>query len=832
MNAVGSVLGVVLGTFVARGALRHARRSAAARLAPGARGALGASRVARQGVARAALAGPSCRRWPPAACSRRPAASTRTCSRSGSAASSGSRRGCPRAVAVCEHPDGSRWIQFSDGRGASGTWSFQGGWLYAHLPLLLHPGPRSAAVICFGTGNTLGAASLHPLQALDGIELSPEVVKAASLFAATNHDVVASGRARIVIEDAPRLHAGDGPALRRDQRGAAARPHRGRRQPLLAGFLRAVLAPSRRRRDAGRLARDLGAGDARDAHARARLRRRLPQRDGLGLAPIPASGCSSGSKQPLRIDLDALAAGWPTPRSPRPRPDRRRARRDPHAGRSALPLPDGARGARGLRGRRAAGHRRPVGRRLHDTAPRTRQFRPRASGSPVASRSPAVGERGLQSELLLREFDRIYAFRERWRDHRELRRARPRSGFAAEVREKMRAREMKAAGTIGGLRTVAADLRAMGQPPRSLESLERGLALVPPEACGPLHEMRAQLLRGDGSAGGGPGGSRSRRGGAMSRKKRKRQGIAFPAPRAPPRVRAACGVSPLAVPRRARGVALRPAAAARAGAAGMATASRWTSCATGRGGRAALPQQPALHLALLRQGRRPRRTALLPRGPQAEEHRAGLRARQLRRPGRSRAGFRHRAHARGAAARPVSGRGVRGHATPPPPRSTRTTSSDGPRQLLLEPDLFVVYAGNNEVVGTYGAGTVLTRRPRRSRSCAPRSWSQDAGRPARLERNTDGGGARGRGRPPGAWRGMEMFLDRRWAERPRARAGLPALRGNLADTCRVARTAGVPVVLEHPRREPAQLRAVRLPACGHAQPAGAGRLGASSSTRA
>ena len=82
-------------------------------------------------------------------------------------------------MAVCEHTDGSRWIQFSDGRGASGTWSFQGGWLYAHLPLLLHPGPRSAAVVCFGTGNTLGAASLHGLETLDGIELSPEVVKAA-----------------------------------------------------------------------------------------------------------------------------------------------------------------------------------------------------------------------------------------------------------------------------------------------------------------------------------------------------------------------------------------------------------------------------------------------------------------------------------------------------------------------------------------------------------------------------------------------------------------------------------------------------------------------------
>ena len=104
--------------------------------------------------------------------------------------------GVSDTVAVCQYADGSRWIQFSDGRGASGTGSFQGGWLYAHLPLLLHPRPQAAAVICFGTGNTLGAASLHPLQRLDGVELSRQVVAAAPFFSATNHDVAASGGAR------------------------------------------------------------------------------------------------------------------------------------------------------------------------------------------------------------------------------------------------------------------------------------------------------------------------------------------------------------------------------------------------------------------------------------------------------------------------------------------------------------------------------------------------------------------------------------------------------------------------------------------------------------
>ena len=117
-------------------------------------------------------------------------------------ACSGSRRASPRRVAVCQYKDGSRWIQFSDGRGASGTCSYQGGWLYAHLPLLLHP---PAAV---GGGDLLRhrqharrRVACTPCERLDGIELSREVVAAAPFFAATNHDVATSGRARIVIED-------------------------------------------------------------------------------------------------------------------------------------------------------------------------------------------------------------------------------------------------------------------------------------------------------------------------------------------------------------------------------------------------------------------------------------------------------------------------------------------------------------------------------------------------------------------------------------------------------------------------------------------------------
>jgi hypothetical protein len=107
-----------------------------------------------------------------------------------------------------------------------------------------------------------------------------------------------------------------------------------------------------------------------------------------------------------------------------------------------------------------------------------------------------VGERGLQSELLLRAFDRVYTFREPAGEIISGYGGRDPARFSAQVREKARARELRAAGMmVRGLRREAADLRAMGQPERSLEALDRGLALVPAEARGPIDEMRAQLLR-------------------------------------------------------------------------------------------------------------------------------------------------------------------------------------------------------------------------------------------------------------------------------------------------------------------------------------------------
>jgi len=128
--------------------------------------------------------------------------------------------------------------------------------------------------------------------------------------------------------------------------------------------------------------------------------------------------------------------------------------------------------------------------------------------------------------------------------------------------------------------------------------------------------------------------------------------------------------------------------------------------------------------------------------------------------------------------------------------------------LRLEPDLLVVYAGNNEVVGPYGAGTVLTA----AAPPLPLVRAAVAVRGPRLGQLVEGvaRAARkslGRGRAPGAWHGMEMFLEQQ------VRRSDPALERtyrnyerNLADTCRLARGAGVPVVLS--------TVAVNLRSCG------------------
>ena len=109
------------------------------------------------------------------------------------------------------------------------------------------------------------------------------------------------------------------------------------------------------------------------------------------------------------------------------------------------------------------------------------------------------------------------------------------------------------------------------------------------------------------------------------------------------------------------------------------------------------------------------------------------------------------------------------------------------------PDLFVVYMGNNEVVGPYGPGTVFAGF---SDNLSAIRWSI-AARSTRLgQLLRDLGGRLGRDENPTAWRGMRMFMRSQLAaDDERLEATYSHFRQNLLDICRMARRVDAHVIL-------------------------------------
>ncbi|MBN1419141.1 MAG: fused MFS/spermidine synthase [Planctomycetes bacterium] len=75
--------------------------------------------------------------------------------------------------------------------------------LLGHLPILLHPAPERILTIGLGGGLTLGAILRHPVDAVDSIEISADVVDAARrYFAEANGRALEDPRVRTIIADA------------------------------------------------------------------------------------------------------------------------------------------------------------------------------------------------------------------------------------------------------------------------------------------------------------------------------------------------------------------------------------------------------------------------------------------------------------------------------------------------------------------------------------------------------------------------------------------------------------------------------------------------------
>ena len=110
------------------------------------------------------------------------------------------------------------------------------------------------------------------------------------------------------------------------------------------------------------------------------------------------------------------------------------------------------------------------------------------------------------------------------------------------------------------------------------------------------------------------------------------------------------------------------------------------------------------------------------------------------------------------------------------------------------PDLFIIYMGNNEVVGPFGPGTVFG-------GMAEHLWWIRAGLAAKRTRIGQFADSLFRAVPgqddlPDEWKAMAFFLDKKvGADDPRLETVYAHFERNLTDVCRAARQAGAGVLL-------------------------------------
>ncbi|MEI6970298.1 MAG: fused MFS/spermidine synthase [bacterium] len=74
--------------------------------------------------------------------------------------------------------------------------------LLGQMPMLMHKNASNAMVIGLASGITAGEMLHYPLQRLDVLEISPEVVKACGFFSAWNNNVLRDQRVQVINQDA------------------------------------------------------------------------------------------------------------------------------------------------------------------------------------------------------------------------------------------------------------------------------------------------------------------------------------------------------------------------------------------------------------------------------------------------------------------------------------------------------------------------------------------------------------------------------------------------------------------------------------------------------
>ncbi len=74
--------------------------------------------------------------------------------------------------------------------------------LLAHVPMMLHPDPKSVIVIGLASGVTVGSAATYPVERIDCVEIAPAMVEVArTFFADANGHVLDDPRVSVILED-------------------------------------------------------------------------------------------------------------------------------------------------------------------------------------------------------------------------------------------------------------------------------------------------------------------------------------------------------------------------------------------------------------------------------------------------------------------------------------------------------------------------------------------------------------------------------------------------------------------------------------------------------
>ena len=113
--------------------------------------------------------------------------------------------GADCTVAVIKVPrgkDGSQLILVVNGKtDASSEGDLSTQLLTAHIPLVLHGSAQDVLLVGLGSGITAGGALQHDIRRLDVVEISKEVLEAATLFSPYNDQALEDPRLHLVVED-------------------------------------------------------------------------------------------------------------------------------------------------------------------------------------------------------------------------------------------------------------------------------------------------------------------------------------------------------------------------------------------------------------------------------------------------------------------------------------------------------------------------------------------------------------------------------------------------------------------------------------------------------